>query len=172
MTHAKQTAKSPAAAKSSSPQDALAKLKSDHAAVKEMFDQYEKTKDKMSADDKSDLVDKIIGELVVHTQIEEEIFYPAVRAIGDEDLDELLDEAEVEHSGAKELIAQLEDESPDEALYDAKVTVLGEYIKHHAGEEEEEMFPKVRKARELDLDELGDQLRRRADLLKNELGLD
>ena len=170
-TSAKQTSKS-AAPKSSSSQDALAKLKSDHGAVKEMFDQYEKTKDTMSSEGKSALVDKIIGELVVHTQIEEEIFYPAVRAIGDEDLDELLDEAEVEHGGAKELIAQLEDESPDEPLYDAKVTVLGEYIKHHAGEEEDEMFPKVRKAKELDLDELGDQMRERADLLKSELGLD
>lgn len=70
------------------------------------------------------------------------------------------------------MIAQLEAADPDEPLYDAKVTVLGESIKHHAGEEEDEMFPKVRKAKQLDLDALGDRLRERADLLKKELALD
>ena len=137
-----------------------------------MFDQFEKNKDDMSAEEKAELVEKICGELVVHAQIEEEIFYPALRAVGDEDLDEMLDEAEVEHNGAKDLIAQLEDATPEEPLYDAKVTVLGEYIKHHAKEEESEMFPKAKKATELDLDALGEQLRERADVLKQELGLD
>ena len=137
-----------------------------------MFDQFEKNKDDMSAEEKAELVEKICGELVVHAQIEEEIFYPALRAVGDEDLDEMLDEAEVEHNGAKDLIAQLEDATPEEPLYDAKVTVLGEYIKHHAKEEESEMFPKAKKATELDLDALGEQLRERADVLKQELRLD
>ena len=176
---AKQSAPKSSAAKSSShsrssaaDQDALAKLKEDHQAVRKMFDQFEKGKDDMSAEEKSDLVETICGELIVHAQIEEEIFYPAVRAVADEELNEMLDEAEVEHSGAKDLIAQLEDATPEEPLYDAKVTVLGEYIKHHAGEEETEMFPKVRKAKDLDLDALGDQLRERANRLKQELGLD
>ena len=152
--------------------DAIARLKEDHANVRKMFDKYEKTKDRMSVEEKSGLVEQICGELIVHTQIEEEIFYPAVRAVADEELGELLDEAEVEHNGAKDLIAQLDDSNPDEPLYDARVTVLGEYIKHHAGEEETEMFPKVRKAKDLDLDELGVQLRDRADTLKQELGID
>ncbi len=171
-TATKAATKAAPASKSSTGQDALAKLKADHDGVKKMFAQYEKDKAKMSSEDKEDLVEGILGELIVHTQIEEEIFYPAVRSIGDKDLDELLDEAEVEHSGAKDLIAQLEAADPDEPLYDAKVTVLGESIKHHAGEEEDEMFPKVRKAKQLDLDALGDRLRERADLLKKELALD
>ena len=137
-----------------------------------MFDQYEKSKDDMSAEEKSELVETICGELVVHAQIEEEIFYPALRAAGDEKLQELLDEAEVEHNGAKDLIAQLEDATPEEPLYDAKVTVLGEQIKHHVKEEEGEMFPMAKKLRNLDLDALGQQMRERADVLKQELGLD
>ena len=137
-----------------------------------MFDQYEKSKDDMSAKEKSELVEMICGELVVHAQIEEEIFYPALRAAGDEKLQELLDEAEVEHSGAKNLIAQLEDATPEEPLYDAKVTVLGEQIKHHVKEEEGEMFPMAKKSKNLDLDALGEQMRKRTDVLKQELGLD
>ena len=82
--------------------------------------------------------------LTAHATVEEEIFYPAAReAIGEEDL---LDEAEVEHASAKSLIAQIEASGPDEALYDAKVTVLGEYIDHHVQEEEGEMFPKCRES--------------------------
>ena len=174
MTTARTSTKASTAAKarSAADQDALSKLKADHAEVRKLFDQYEKNKDDMSVEEKSELVETICGELIVHAQIEEEIFYPAVRAVADEDLEELLDEAEVEHSGAKDLIAQLEDSEPEEPLYDAKVTVLGEYIKHHAGEEEDEMFPKVKKAKDLDLDELGQQLRDRAEMLKQELGLD
>ena len=166
------TASKSTGSRSSADQDAVAKLKSDHDEVRKLFDQYEKNKNKMSAEEKEDLVDTICGELIVHAQIEEELFYPAVRALADQKLDELLDEAEVEHNGAKDLIAQLEDATPEEPLYDAKVTVLGEYIKHHAGEEEDQMFPKVRKAKDLDLDDLGNQLRERADTLKQELGLD
>ncbi|MEO8136488.1 MAG: hemerythrin domain-containing protein [Betaproteobacteria bacterium] len=151
--------------------NALAKLKSDHDGVKKLFDQYEKGKDDMSAKDKAVMVAKICGELTVHAQIEEEIFYPAIREVQDEDLEELLDEAEVEHAGAKDLIAQLESAKPEDPLYDAKVTVLGEQIKHHAGEEEDEMFPKVRKVKELDLDELGAMLEQRSEALKAELKL-
>ena len=169
------TRESPAAKKSgraSEQGDALAKLKADHDKVEKMFDQYEKEKDDLSPEEKAEMVETICGELIVHAQIEEEIFYPSIRAVADEELEELLDEAEVEHSGAKDLIAQLEDATPEEPLYDAKVTVLGEYIKHHAKEEEGEMFPKVKKAKDLDLDALGDQMRERAETLKQELGIE
>ena len=91
-------------------------------------------------------------ELTIHAQIEEEIFYPAVRD-GIED-DDLMDEAEVGHASAKDLIAQLEAMEPGNDLYDARFTVLGEYIDHHVKEEQDEMFPKAKKAK-LDLKALG-----------------
>jgi hemerythrin superfamily protein len=88
----------------------------------------------------------------VHATTEEEIFYPAAREAVDDD--DLLDEAEVEHASAKDLIAQIEAGSPSDPLYDAKVKVLGEYVRHHVKEEEGELFPKVKKAK-VDLAELG-----------------
>lgn len=133
--------------------DAIATLTADHKKVKDLFKQFEKLKDKDDVEaEKGSLVDQICTELTIHTTIEEEIFYPSVREkIGDESL---MDEALVEHAEAKDLIAQLKDVSPDDDLYDAKVTVLGEQIDHHVKEEEREMFPKAKKA-EADTEELG-----------------
>jgi len=141
-----------AAPKSPKAPDAIALLKDDHAKVSAMFKQYDKLGDKAYAQ-KLALARKICKELKVHTQIEEEIFYPATRAALPKE-DDLLDEAQVEHDGAKGLIRQLDAMKPEDDLFDAKVTVLGEYIKHHVKEEHEEMFPKVRKSK-LDLRELG-----------------
>lgn len=106
--------------------DAISLLTEDHNKVKKLFKEFEDLKkSKTSKDKKSKLVKEICMELTIHAQVEEEVFYPAVRtAIDDQDL---MDEAEVEHAGAKELISQLEEMSPDEDLYDAKVTVLSEY---------------------------------------------
>lgn len=136
--------------------DAISILTEDHKKVKKMFADFDKL---MNSEDKEEekgaLVEKICEELTVHTQIEEEIFYPAVRAaIDDEDL---MDEAEVEHAGARELIAQLEEMEPDDDHYDAKVTVLGENVDHHVKEEQDEMFVKAKKAK-LDLVALGAQM--------------
>jgi len=137
------------------PADAIALLKADHQKVQGLFEQYEKTR---SDDRKSALAQQICQELTVHAQIEEEIFYPAAREVlRDEDL---LDEATVEHQGAKDLIAQIEGSSPGAKLFDAKVTVLSEYIKHHVKEEQNELFPKVRKTK-LDLKMVGEQLQAR-----------
>jgi hemerythrin superfamily protein len=133
-------------------------LTEDHAKVRKMFKQFEKMKEKMDDAEKAELVQQICMELTLHTQIEEEIFYPAAReAIEDQDL---MDEAEVEHASAKELISQLQSMEPSDELYDAKVTVLGEYVEHHVKEEEKEMFPKVRKAR-LDLEHMAEQIEER-----------
>lgn len=162
---AKPAAKTKAPSTGSAAPDALKKLKTDHDAVKKLFDAYEKKKDDMPAAEKRKMVGEICMELTVHARIEEEIFYPALRKVADDDLDELLNEAMVEHAGAKDLIAQLEGASPKEELYDAWVSVLGEQVKHHAGEEEKEMFPKAKKT-DLDLDALGDQLAARAAELK------
>jgi hemerythrin superfamily protein len=145
-------------------EDAIALLTADHAKVKKLFKEFEDLKEEDgSAEDKSVLVTRICNELKVHTEIEEEIFYPAVRkAIDDSDL---MDEALVEHAGAKELIAQLEDMNPDDEQYDAKVTVLGEQIQHHVKEEEGEMFPKAKKAK-VDGEALGVQMtERKAELM-------
>ena len=131
------------------PKDAIALLKADHQAVSDMFAEYEKTR---SVPKKKALVADICTALSVHAQIEEEIFYPAVKAALKDKL--LVPEATVEHSGVKDLIAQLEGVEPDGELYDAKVKVLSEYVKHHVKEEQTEMFPKA-KASSLDMIELG-----------------
>ncbi|MDP9087702.1 MAG: hemerythrin domain-containing protein [Pseudomonadota bacterium] len=149
-------------------QDAIAMLMSDHKKVKKLFADFKKLKDGGSSEEKSELVEQICNELKVHAEIEEEIFYPAVReAIDDSDL---MDEALVEHAGAKELIAQLEDADPDEELYDAKVTVLGEQIEHHVEEEEGDMFAKAKKAK-VDTSELGAQMQERKKALMKQLGI-
>jgi hemerythrin superfamily protein len=135
-------------------------LREDHTRVSGLFSKYKKLMNSGGAQAKQVLVREICSELKVHTSLEEEIFYPAVRAALDEAGRDLLDEAEVEHASAKDLIAQLESASPSDQLYDAKVTVLGEYIKHHVKEEQEEMFPKCRKAR-MDLKAIGAQMRAR-----------
>ncbi|GKS77623.1 hemerythrin domain-containing protein [Acidovorax sp. SUPP950] len=134
------------------PRDACSLLDADHRAVKKMFKEYEslmESRSKAAATQRFELARQICRELTVHAQIEEEIFYPALRdAIKDTDL---LAEAEVEHASAKDLIAQIEAASAADEMFDAKVTVLGEYIDHHVKEERNEIFPKARAARKLDL---------------------
>lgn len=135
--------------------DAIDLLVADHEKVKKLFKEFDQLKDRASAADKQELVEQICDELMLHTEAEEEIFYPAARAaLKDEDM---FNEAEVEHASAKDLIAQLAAMDPSDEMYDAKVTVLSEYIEHHVGEEEKEMFPAVRKAG-LDLEQLGAQM--------------
>jgi hemerythrin-like domain-containing protein len=161
------TTKKKAARKSPTAPDAIALLKEDHRNVGAMFEQYDKLGDKAHAK-KLALARKICKELKVHTQIEEEIFYPATRAVLPKE-DDLLDEAQVEHDSAKELIRQLDAMKPGDDLFDAKVTVLGEQIKHHVKEEHEDMFPKVRKTK-LDLHEIGMRLAFRKQELLKQLG--
>ena len=148
--------------------DALALLMADHKAVKGLFKEYEKLAKSDALDDqKAELVENVCIELTLHAKVEEEIFYPAVRAaIADDDL---LDEAEVEHATVKDFIAQLQEMLPYENLYDAKVKVLSEYVEHHVQEEEDEMFPKVRTV-DLDLEALGRQMQARKEALKVEFG--
>jgi hemerythrin-like domain-containing protein len=150
------------AKRSSSPTrtpDALKLLTDDHSEVSALFDKYDKGHKRLSESQKQDLAQQICGMLRVHTQIEEEIFYPAC-AESVKGAEELLAEAKVEHQSAKELISKIEEASPGVESYDAHVSVLGEYIKHHVQEEQNELFPKVRKSG-LDLKELGQQLAER-----------
>jgi hemerythrin superfamily protein len=153
-TAAKKTAAKKATAKVSRT-DAIAILTADHKRVKKMFKTFEKMKDDGSAADKQALAQQICDEVTLHAEVEEQIFYPATReSIDDADL---LDEAEVEHASAKDLIAQIQAGDPSDPKWSAKVTVLGEYIDHHVEEEENEMFPKARKAK-MDLESLGQEI--------------
>jgi len=125
--------------------DATALLEQDHADVKQLFAEYDElATDEAEGEDRQALAEQICAMLTAHSTIEEEIFYPAAREAGVES--DLLDEAEVEHASAKDLIAQIRSMSPDDDLYDAKVKVLGEYVNHHVEEEEGEMFPQCRDA--------------------------
>ena len=136
-------------------QDAIALLKSDHQEVKQLFTRFQRAS---GSSEKERLAEKICTELKLHTRLEEEMFYPAVReAISDR---ELVAEAEVEHASAKDLINQIEATSPSEERYDALVNVLAEYVRHHIEEEEGEMFPQARRS-ELDLVALGTRMRER-----------
>ena len=132
--------------------DAIKLLTDDHNKVKKMFKEFEELSKKSDAKGKEELVTQICKELTVHAQLEEEIFYPAVRAaINDDDL---MNEAMVEHAEAKGLIAQIQSMAASDSMYDAKVTVLSENIVHHVEEEENEMFPKAQKS-DMDLEKLG-----------------
>ncbi len=132
--------------------DAIKLLKTEHREVRTLFAEFEKASDEAT---KQKVADKICLALTIHAQIEEEIFYPAAYAALDDD--DLLDEAEVEHASAKELISQIQSSAAGEPLFDAKVTVLGEYINHHVKEEENELFPECRGST-MDLKALGQQL--------------
>ena len=146
--------------------DACDLLDADHKNVKKLFKQYDElmqSRARSAAQQKKDLAEQICQELTVHAQVEEEIFYPAVRAAIKET--DLLDEAEVEHQTAKDLIAQLQAGGDADDKFDAKVKVLGEYIDHHVKEERTEMFPKARAARKLDLVALGEQIAQRKEEL-------
>jgi hemerythrin superfamily protein len=142
------------------PMDAVQLLKADHRTVEELFEQFEETK---GAKAKKRIADQICMELMVHSQIEEEIFYPAVKEAVEE---EIYTEAHVEHDGAKVLIAQILNGDPNGEFYDASVKVLSEMIKHHVKEEEQRdgMFAQAKQG-DVDLAELGEQLaQRKADL--------
>jgi len=159
LKSARAATKAQAAPKTPGP-DAISLLEADHREVEDYFETYESLADNA---EKKALADKICLALKVHAQIEEEFFYPPAREeTGDGDL---IDEAIVEHMGAKTLIAQIEAGLPGQPLYDAKVKVLSEQVRHHVEEEEKELFPEVRQTN-IDLDALGAKLAaRKAELM-------
>jgi hemerythrin-like domain-containing protein len=143
--------------------DALSLLEQDHREVEDMFDEYDEIDDERR---KLPLVKKLCQALRVHAAIEEEIFYPEARKATKDD--DLLDEALVEHASATRLIEEIEDMEPGDELYDAKVRVLGELVKRHIREEEEELFPEVESAG-MDLDTAGKKLAARKEELMSEM---
>ncbi len=151
--------------------DACDLLDADHRAVKKMFKEYEEltsSRARNAAQKKKELAMQICQELTVHAQVEEEIFYPALRNAFKET--DLLDEAEVEHQTAKDLIAQIQGAAEADDMFDAKVKVLGEYIDHHVKEEKGEIFPKARSAKKLDLIAMREQIETRKEELMSEMG--
>lgn len=162
----KTTAKTAARSPRGRQRDALELLEKDHRTVDALFKRYERLGEKEG--EKREVLDQICRELTVHAAIEEEIFYPEARdAIGERD-EELLDEATVEHASLKALVSQLENGGGGDDLVDARVKVLSEYVKHHVKEEEDELFPKLRKAKSLDLEALGQRLLERKTELAGE----
>lgn len=146
-------------------QDAIALLKEDHRKVEDLFEKFEKAK---GDGRKEKLALEICKELTIHTILEEEIFYPAIKGKVDEDL---LKESFVEHDAAKVMIAEIEAGEPSDDFYDAKVKVLSEEIEHHIEEEEkpkEGLFAQARKA-DVDLDALGKQMAMRKERLQDEV---
>ena len=151
-----------------SPRDAIALLKQDHRTVSALFDEFEKADE----DEQSAIAQRVCQLLTVHATIEEELLYPAAKeALAEDEDDDLVNEAEVEHGSAKELIAKIEAMSSGDEHFEATVKVLGEYIKHHVKEEEGELFPKLKKT-ELDLKEMGSQLSERKFALMEQMGIE
>ena len=144
--------------------DALTLLREDHQEVLALIESFERAS---GGDRRQELAHRICELLTAHAQIEEEIFYPAVRAaILEQDL---LDDAEVEHAVTKGLVEEIRSMDVGEALYDAKVRVLGELVRHHVGIEEDELFGLVEIA-DVDLDRLGNELvARRRELLGSDI---
>jgi hemerythrin superfamily protein len=153
---------------SDSPRDAIALLKQDHRTVSALFDEFEKAEE----EEQSAIAQRVCQLLTVHATIEEELLYPAAKeAFEDEEDDDLVNEAEVEHGTAKELIAKVEAMTSDDEHFKATVTVLGEYIKHHVKEEENGLFPQLKKT-DVDLKELGARLAERKFALMEQMGIE
>ncbi|WP_157267853.1 hemerythrin domain-containing protein [Azohydromonas aeria] len=150
--------------------DAIQLILQDHQTVNRLFEQFEQQGDQAAGAQKEQLAQQICKLLTVHTQLEEELFYPAARqAIGAHDL---LDEATVEHASARDLVEQIQGMDPSEDLYDAKVTVLGEYVRHHVKEEETELIPLLQQqGGGLDFNQLGQQMMARRQELMAEQGV-
>jgi hemerythrin superfamily protein len=143
--------------------EATAMLRADHKLVAELFDEFEAAR---SGAKKKTLAEQICRELTIHAQLEEEIFYPAVKgALKDTDM---VPEAVVEHATLKRLIAEIRAHDSDEEMWKAKVKVLGEYVQHHVKEEQNEMFPQAKKT-DLDMEEIGAMMQQRKEELQNTL---
>ena len=144
--------------------DAIKLLTDDHNKVKKMFKEFEKLH-KKHEEGREELAQQICKELTIHAQLEEEIFYPAAREAIDDD--HLMNEAAVEHQAAKDLIEKIQSMNSSDPMYDALVRVLGEYVNHHIEEEQNEIFPKVEKAK-MDLEEIGSEIEERKEALMEE----
>jgi len=136
-------------------------LKKQHKSVKTLFRKVDQTEDGRQ---RRRLMDQIAHELKIHTKIEEEIFYPAVREVGTSKAGEMVDEAYEEHHVVDLVLAELPQVDPEDERFAAKMTVLSELVEHHADEEEDEMFPMCEKKLGRDrLQELGERMQQMAE---------
>ncbi|MFD0666472.1 hemerythrin domain-containing protein [Ramlibacter sp. MAHUQ-53] len=152
--------------RSSTAKDACDLLDADHRAVRKLFKEYEElagSRARGAAQRRLGLARQVCRELVVHAQVEEEIFYPRLRAVIREGA--LLDEAEVEHQTMRDLIGQLQAMDTADDAFDARVKVLGEYVEHHVKEERSDLFTRARAARKLDLVALREEIAQRKEAL-------
>jgi hemerythrin-like domain-containing protein len=150
--------------------NAIELLLDDHKKVQKLFRDFEK-RDHEDIEACREIVMQACTELKVHSMVEKEIFYPAVRDQADQEkLESTLNEAEVEHGSVDELVEKLEGMDASDPMYSAHFTVVCEYVKHHIKEEEKEMFPAVRKIKSLDLEALGQEMQQRKDELMAEFG--
>jgi hemerythrin superfamily protein len=150
---------------SSGEPDAIGLLKQDHRKVEDLFKQFEQADD---GETRIELAQQICQELTVHALVEEREFYPALLDAFDEDGDDLIKEAEVEHRTLKMLIAEIDGSSDDDRLFEANVKVLKEYVEHHVKEEENEIMPKARSAG-LDLDAMGARVQKLKERLMSQV---
>ena len=162
--------KSRSSSSRSSKPDAYAILKEDHQRVKKLFDEFQKLHEQDGEiDELRAIASEICSELTIHAQVEEELFYPALRERIEQQ--DLLDEAKVEHDSARMLIEMIENEDGNEEMFAARVAVLGEYVNHHIEEEQKQIFPAARKAK-VDAAALGESISTRKEELKAEMGLE
>jgi len=152
--------------------NAIELLQQDHRMVEELFDQFEQVKDE-DEDAAAEIIESACAALQIHDKLETEIFYPGVREQAeDEELEDVLNEAEVEHESVRELIEKIEAmEWEDEKLH-ASFTVLSEYVKHHVKEEEQELFPKLAQLDNVDLESIGAEMTERKAELMAEMGIE
>lgn len=153
--------------------DAIRLLLADHQEIDASFERYKRLREYADAGDDTrelrlGLALQICTMLVVHAAIEEDLFYPAVRAVLDDPF--LLDEAAVEHASVRELIGQVRASRPGQPLYEARIEVLAHYVRHHVREEENQLFPRVRRTA-LDLVTLGRSMQDRREALMVEATL-
>lgn len=145
--------------------DAIELLKADHREVETLFKKYEAAKEADKKQEKYEIARQVCAALLVHMELEEMLFYPAAQEVISKE--ELVDEAIVEHKGAKTIIKELGSTSIDSSMFDAKVSVLCEQIQHHVDEEENQLFPMVSES-ELDLEELGEKITKQKEQLCSE----
>jgi hemerythrin superfamily protein len=142
-------------------------LKQQHKDVMDLFEEIEEAEDRES---RRDLMEHIVAQIKVHSKIEEEIFYPAVRGLGIQKAEEMILEALEEHHVVDLVIADLPRVDPEDERFVAKMTVFHELVEHHAKEEEKEMFKSAQRLGKEELEALGARMEARAEELKQKLG--